>query len=173
MSFNVEIKNLEKTIISTQTDSLLKTLKDNGFNIKSTCGGTGSCADCVVKIVSGEKNINEMTFSEKKLLGNVFHITKERLSCQCNLFGDITIDISEQMKNASYEQPTNSGQKSKTILKKSAEVKPEVKVPEKDPNWFKHWEKTEEAEDKNQKKSLGGGKRPKAFNYKDIDSKDE
>jgi 2Fe-2S ferredoxin len=135
--------------------SLMTELKTHGFNIKTTCGGCASCADCVVKVIAGAENINEPTFEEKQLLGNVFHITKERLSCQTKIKGDITVDISNHLEE---KVKAKSGVK----LKKKDELnKVENKVEEKtEPTWFKHWEKESET-----KKKLGGGKRPKAFKY--------
>lgn len=64
---------------------LLHALREHNHTIKSSCNGQGSCGDCVVKVLAGMSALNRPTFSETKLLGNVFHITKERLSCQCSL----------------------------------------------------------------------------------------
>ena len=70
-----------------------------GFDIKSTCGGCASCAHCVVVISEGEDNISETSFEEKQILGNVFHLTKERLSCQTKVLGDISVDISAHLQD--------------------------------------------------------------------------
>lgn len=73
-------------------------LIDEGFKIRSICGGYAQCGMCKIKIIEGVENISEMKFLEKGLLGNVFHITKERLSCQVYLKGNLTIDISEHIE---------------------------------------------------------------------------
>lgn len=74
---------------------LLKALKDQGVFVKSSCGGVATCGDCKIKVAAGMDQLNAPTFGEMKLLGNVFHLTKERLSCQVKVLGDVTIDITE------------------------------------------------------------------------------
>ncbi|MDH4466442.1 MAG: 2Fe-2S iron-sulfur cluster-binding protein [Bacteriovoracaceae bacterium] len=87
-------------------DSLLRELKAAGVAIKSSCGGHASCADCVVKIVRGEENLTPPPFEELRLLGNVFHLTRERLCCQAKALGEVVIDISghEGYKKNSFLQ---------------------------------------------------------------------
>ncbi len=51
--------------------------------IQNSCGGSGSCGECRVKIINGEGCLNKPTKVEIVHLGNVFHITHKRLACQC------------------------------------------------------------------------------------------
>mgnify|MGYP000252269903 CR=1 FL=1 len=79
--------------------NLLACLREQNIYIKSSCGGHATCSDCIIKVVSGEDYITPPPFDELKLLGNVFHITKERLACQtCVTGGDVTIDITKHDK---------------------------------------------------------------------------
>jgi hypothetical protein len=39
-------------------------------------------------------------------------------------------------------------------------------------DWYRHWESTE-ADDPSKPKRLGGGKKPKAFNYSETDDSDK
>lgn len=161
--------------------TLLKALKDNNHYIKSSCGGVASCSDCIIKIHTGENNISPPTFGEIKLLGNVFHITKERLSCQVLVKGNVTIDITKHDETKDQTKTANKKfikKKSPTIRRTSEEAQAiaekaraeanaaQVKAPE---TWERHWEKTEDqkAADKNKPKFLGGNKKPRAFDYKD------
>lgn len=64
-----------------------------GVDIPSTCGGVGSCGLCKVKITGGEEHLGPMTPVEKGKLGNVFFITKERLSCQTTVTGDVSCAV--------------------------------------------------------------------------------
>jgi hypothetical protein len=123
-------------------------------------------------------NLAPQTFEELRLLGNVFHITKERLSCQTKIKGDVTIDISAHEKVAftgKNEKPGDvQGQKStKTLLKKREDIeKSEIESKEKyqeksSGDWYRHWEK--EATDANKPKKLGGNKRVKPFNFNDSE----
>lgn len=128
-------------------DNLRNVLIQNGFSIKSTCGGCASCGQCVVKITSGGENLTDIRFEEKQLLGNVYHITQERLSCQCEILGDLVVDISEHVDTPKF--------KPKTIIRK-----PKTGDEEQD-------EVT--AEEAVKKVKEGGFKKPKAFKFDNTD----
>ncbi|HLT21948.1 MAG TPA: 2Fe-2S iron-sulfur cluster-binding protein [Bacteriovoracaceae bacterium] len=156
-------------------ETLLAQLKASGKKIKSSCGGCATCSDCMIIVKSGEDNLTPQTFEELRLLGNVFHITKERLSCQTRLTGDATIDISAHDKNTFTGK--NEVQKPQVRLKKKEEVEKTLKEREeraprgKGDTWFKHWEKGEEGESEGatKAKKLGGNKRPKPFKFSTSD----
>lgn len=132
----VHVTPFNKTIEVEENEVLRDALTKNDFYIKSTCGGCASCGLCTVVIVEGEQNLNEFSFEEKQLLGNIFHITRERLSCQTKVLGDLTVDISAHKK----VNPV------KVIRKTKEEL--ENKEPE---------------EPVEREKRQGGFKRPKAF----------
>lgn len=156
-----------------ETESLLKQMTDAGKKIKSSCGGHATCGDCVVIVKEGGVHLTAPTFEELRLLGNVYHITKERLSCQTKCFGDVTIDISAHSKKKSGA--TNSVPKGPSVIvRKSTELQetapksqenPEVK---KEDDWYRHWDKPEQDASKPPAK-LGGGKRPRPFKTTDDD----
>lgn len=66
-----------------------------GVRITQTCGGTPSCTDCKVVVIqeSSQGSLEPMQGAEARLLGNVFHITKERLSCQAVIKDSLTIKV--------------------------------------------------------------------------------
>jgi uncharacterized 2Fe-2S/4Fe-4S cluster protein (DUF4445 family) len=66
-----------------------------GVTIQTTCGGKASCRLCKVRIVDGVNAISPMEFAELNALGNVFFITRERLSCQTRLLGEVTVEVPE------------------------------------------------------------------------------
>lgn len=154
-------------------DTLLNELRKAGKKIKSTCGGCATCSDCMVVVKSGESNLAPQTFEELRLLGNVFHITKERLSCQTKLTGDVTLDISHHEKASTSASGSMVSKSIKTLRKKREDVEKAVRESEeksrekKTADWYRHWEKEEEG---NKLKKLGGNKRPRAFNYSDSDN---
>jgi len=161
-------------------ESLLVQLTKAGKLIKSNCGGHASCSDCIIKVKGGESCLTPPTFEEMRLLGNIFHITKERLSCQTKLTGDASIDISEHTKKpVAKSKPVP---KSSTVIKRTRESLQEtaLKSQEKDAvkkedDWYRHWDKTEKP-DPSKPKHLGGNKRPKPFNdaeYNDPDGEKE
>ncbi|EQC46325.1 2Fe-2S iron-sulfur cluster-binding protein [Bacteriovorax sp. Seq25_V] len=166
-----------ETLYVDNSKSLLEHLKDSGIYVKSSCGGHASCTDCVVKVVEGADNMNTPTFDEMKLLGNVFHITKERLSCQCLIADDVTIDISAHDKGSDEERRDNKSKKitSKFKVRKKEEYdkiiterkENSIKKQEGKDTWQRHWEKEGVKFDK----KLGGNRRPKGL--KDLDLAEE
>ena len=66
-----------------------------GVAIASQCGGKCACALCRVKVVDGEDVVSPMRWEEEGHMGNAFFITRERLSCQLQVFGDVTIEVAE------------------------------------------------------------------------------
>ena len=102
--------------------NLLIALREQNTYIKSSCGGHATCSDCIIKVVSGEDYLTPPPFNELKLLGNVFHITKERLACQTCITGDVTIDISKHDKasdEAKLKNKTSNFSKKKTAYQGS------------------------------------------------------
>jgi 2Fe-2S ferredoxin len=165
--------------------NLLVALREAGTYIKSSCGGHATCTDCIIKIVSGEDNLTPPPFEELKLLGNVFHITKERLACQTMIIGDVTIDISKHDKasdEARLKNKTSNYSKkkqAKPLVRKEQDIgkirqdkfdeqaKFEAEQKEKSDTWKNHWEK--EKGPINEAKKLAGGKRPKFFDTDKVD----
>ncbi len=140
---------------------LLSVLTEKGYYIKSSCGGNASCSDCIIKVVSGQDNLESPTFEEIKFLGNVFHITKERMSCQTKICGDVTIDISAHDKDRDVEnlnQKTNQKYSRQVKVRKKSEQE-EVKENASDTNEMKP-------------KKEGGMRRPRPFNYSNDDDSD-
>lgn len=167
--------------------NLLTALREVDVYIKSSCGGHATCADCIIKVVSGEDYLTPPPFEELKLLGNVFHITKERLACQTCITGAVTIDIGKHDKASDEVQLKKktsnfSKKKVKTLVRKEPEIvkrkaeklaeyaQEEADQKEKSENWKKHWER-----DKidGVSKKLAGGKRPKYFDTDKVDYENE
>ncbi len=181
--YKVTVKPSGEVLEIEEGKSVLELLREKNIYIKSSCGGHATCTDCIVKIVSGEDNLSPSPFPELKLLGNVFHITKERLACQLSVTGDITIDISNHDQEKDERKTTSK----KNIMKKKVapvRVRKEQEVVEikteravfreqrsnTQEEWQKHWEKEPtKASEKSKAKNLGGNKSPKYFNTDKID----
>lgn len=88
--------NGEKELIVDGGDSLLTALIENEIFIPSACGGKGSCGYCKVKVLDGGGDV---------LPTELGYLTPEdqensvRLSCQCKVKHDITIEIPEELFN--------------------------------------------------------------------------
>ena len=178
----------EGTIVEVEEGkNLLEALRAQDCYIKSSCGGVASCSDCIIKIVSGEDYLTPPPFNELKLLGNVFHITKERLACQTCVLGDVTIDISKHDKasdEAKLKNKTTNFSKKKQVttkvrkdtdvqkiradraIERAAEESEQLKKAE---TWKNHWEKSQTSSDGEAPKKLAGGKRPKFFDTDKVD----
>ena len=66
--------------------------------IETACVGKGTCGLCRVKIVAGAEHLEPFTDEERKHLGNVYHLTKVRLSCRSKIAGDVTIQVVRKKK---------------------------------------------------------------------------
>lgn len=64
-------------------------------HIEQTCGGTPSCTDCIIKVIKEEDggSLEGMRGDEKRLLGNIYHITHERLACQSVIKKSISVEV--------------------------------------------------------------------------------
>jgi len=63
--------------------------------IPSQCGGKCACALCRVKVVEGDAVLSPMRWEEEGHLGNCYHLTQERLSCQLRVFGEVVVEVPE------------------------------------------------------------------------------
>lgn len=155
--------------------ALLTAAREAGIYIKSSCGGYATCADCVVKIMQGQDNLNTPPLDETKLIGNVFHITKERLSCQAMVTGPIEVDLSLHDKTTDAVKLNEKTKKNFTPPPKGSvrkRTKEEVAAiheerhqnfkakEEKRNSWQRHWEQDK---DPTRMPGKGGNRRPKPF----------
>ena len=182
--FKVALKPTNIVVDIEEGRNLLTCLREQNIYIKSSCGGHATCSDCIIKVVTGEDYITPPPFNELKLLGNVFHITKERLACQtCVTGGDITIDITKHDKASDEEKlkgKTNNFSKKKqikTLVRKEPDIEKirtekeaeraefDIAQKQKNETWQKHWEKDKSTAPK----KLQGGKRPKFFDTDKVD----
>ncbi|MFK8138495.1 MAG: 2Fe-2S iron-sulfur cluster-binding protein [Bdellovibrionales bacterium] len=106
---------MDKEIEADSTKSVLELAKDHGIQIKSVCGGTPACAECRVQITEGEHNLLPPSEREVSLIGSAHFVDRSRLACQMVCFGDVTIDMNEQIEKqssgASTKRPRGKAQK--------------------------------------------------------------
>lgn len=91
-------QNIELEIRPDQT--VLNLAQENKIEIRSVCNGMPSCAECRVRVVDGEYNVAPPSRKELNLIGTGYFIDQRRLSCQLYCYGDVTIDLSEQLEMA-------------------------------------------------------------------------
>lgn len=91
---------INKEIDGDPNKSLLQLCTENGIEIKSICKGIPNCAECRVKIAEGDHNVLPPNKAELSLIGTNYFIDQRRLSCQVRCFGDVTVDITEQLERS-------------------------------------------------------------------------
>ncbi|MCB0393121.1 MAG: (2Fe-2S)-binding protein [Bdellovibrionales bacterium] len=71
---------------------LMEALVERDIPVASSCGGEGVCTKCILDIVEGRENLSKPNELELDLI-DIHDIPKnKRVSCQTEIFGDITID---------------------------------------------------------------------------------
>ena len=103
--------------------SVMDLAHENGIHIKSMCKGLPSCAECKVKVIKGECNVIPANQKELNLIGSLCFLDNSRLSCQMKCFGDITVDLSEQIeKEKKVMTPPNNKKKERESKAKTGNV---------------------------------------------------
>lgn len=103
-------QNLELEITPEKT--LLQVALENGVDIKSICKGKLVCAECRVKVVEGESNCLPPSKAELNLIGTSWQLDSRRFACQIRCFGDVTVDLTEQILRAESQRKNIRGYKS-------------------------------------------------------------
>jgi ferredoxin len=75
------------TVDAAPDQSLLEVARQQGVPVATACAGKATCGLCRLKVEAGEAGLTPFNSAEKKHLGNVYFITKERLACQARLRG--------------------------------------------------------------------------------------
>ena len=74
------------------SSNLMQTLLKNGIPVASSCGAEGVCTKCRIQIIEGLENLSRE--NERELALREQHPCPEdlRVSCQTDIYGDITVD---------------------------------------------------------------------------------
>ena len=104
--------NVEFEIDSNQ--SVLELSQEKKIPIRFSCNGVPSCAECRIRIVEGEENVNPPSKKEVELIGNVSFVDSRRLACQLFCFGDVKVDLSDHLKESSAEEGSSDLQQEGT-----------------------------------------------------------
>lgn len=80
------------SISVTSGSNLMKGLRAHGVPVASSCGGVAVCAKCWVRVVDGAEHLSAPGSEEKALHLNHDRAADERLSCQAEVHGDVTLD---------------------------------------------------------------------------------
>ena len=72
--------------------SLLDAARQCEAPVHTLCNGIGACIQCKIRVVKNTAALSDPNDLEKDRIGNVFHITGERLGCQALVYGDTVIE---------------------------------------------------------------------------------
>ena len=72
--------------------NLMQALLDGGLPVASSCRGDGVCAKCRIQIFDGQSNLSPENETESFLRERHGIPKSERVSCQVQVQGDVTVD---------------------------------------------------------------------------------
>ncbi len=84
----------------TSGKSVMDIAREKKLPVSSSCNGMCTCAECRIYVVKGEAHILPPSTKEMELIGGGYYIDNRRLACQLFCFGDVTVDLSEQVERA-------------------------------------------------------------------------
>jgi len=90
----VTIKTDEKTIEVENGYALIDMCDHDDTSILFGCRD-GACGACMIKVLEGSKNLSPISEDEKDFLETMAAESDERLACQCKVFGDVVLEVSE------------------------------------------------------------------------------
>ena len=104
-------------------ETILNLAHRSGLHIQSVCKGIPSCAECRIQIVDGEHHVLPPSKKEVDLIGTAHYVDLSRLACQLRCFGDVTVDLKEQIEKEAraVEKPNDrmarsDGKESQAVL---------------------------------------------------------
>ncbi len=95
--FYLEAEDRTVEATAEEGELLMQVAYRAGIILQTTCGGKASCLDCKVRVTEGlESGFEKAGLDEVRALGNVFHITRERLACQALVKGDSAVHVAKR-----------------------------------------------------------------------------
>jgi ferredoxin len=93
MAYTVTVKPQGVDITASEDESLLDALENADIDIEGSCGGIGSCGECLVHVLEGATS--EPTLEEEDFLSEEMLEGGDRLACQTYPLSDLVIRIPE------------------------------------------------------------------------------
>lgn len=60
--------------------------------VHTLCHGIGACVQCKVRVLSGMEHLSPPQAVERDRIGNIFHLTGERMACQARVSGPCVVE---------------------------------------------------------------------------------
>ncbi len=93
----VKFLPMNKEVEIKPEQSVLEVALANQIPIRTVCKGVPACAECRVRITEGENLVLPPNKAELNLIGSGYFVDHRRLSCQLHCYGNITVDVTEQL----------------------------------------------------------------------------
>lgn len=90
-SYEVDLQPVGRRTAVTAEQTILEAAQATGVELVAVCGGTGTCATCRVRLVSGK--LSPVTANEEFELGEEDLKAGYRLACQAKPLSDVRLDI--------------------------------------------------------------------------------
>ena len=74
--------------------ALIDMCEDHDTSILFGCRD-GACGACMVRVLEGSEHLSPMQDDEKDFLETMAAEPDERLACQCKVYGDVKLEVSE------------------------------------------------------------------------------
>ena len=92
------------SVDTVSSKSVMDVAREQQLPINSSCNGMCVCAECRVYIVEGENHVLPPTEKEVELIGGGYFVDRRRLACQLFCFGNVTVDLSEQVERVNKKR---------------------------------------------------------------------
>ena len=98
------------TVDGADGETLFEIARRAGVEIETACVGQATCGLCRVRVLSGDEHLTPITDADEKHLGNVYFLTKVRLSCQAELAGgDVVVELAPKRRSKRRAQSHGPG----------------------------------------------------------------
>jgi 2Fe-2S ferredoxin len=64
-----------------------------GVRIGQSCDGEGTCGECKVRVMEGDRNLSPVSQMERMLMEEKEFLRNERAACLVRIRGDVTLEI--------------------------------------------------------------------------------
>jgi ferredoxin len=90
----VNIKTDKLTLDVREGYALIDMCEEHDTSILFGCRD-GACGACMVRVIEGADHLSPMQDDERDFLETMAAEPNERLACQCKVYGDVVLEVSE------------------------------------------------------------------------------
>lgn len=90
----VTVTTDNKTIDVPDGYAMIDMCEDHDTSILFGCRD-GACGACMIRVLEGSAHLSPMKDDERDFLETMAAEADERLACQCKVYGDVKVEVSE------------------------------------------------------------------------------